>query len=116
MKTMTDCIFCKIVCGEIPATEVARSKRVVAFRDVNPQAPSHLVVVPTRHVADLGSFAEIADDGEIAELLRTAAQLGRRVGPGGYRVVANEGADGGQTVFHLHLHVLAGRHLTWPPG
>jgi histidine triad (HIT) family protein len=111
-----DCIFCKIVRREIPADEVARTAGAVAFRDRNPKAPTHLLVVPVRHAADLGDFAAAAGDGELGSLLALASKLGREASPDGYRVVINEGADGGQTVFHLHLHVLAGRHLGWPPG
>ena len=117
---MTDeektCIFCKIVRGEIPANEVRRTPEVVAFRDVNPQAPQHLLVIPTRHVAHLSEFIATASAQEVRQLFATASALGTEVGLDGYRVVTNEGRDGGQTVFHLHLHVLAGRPMGWPPG
>ncbi len=110
------CIFCKIVRGEIPAAEVARDADALVFRDVNPKAPTHLLVVPTRHVTNLGDFATKAEPHEIGKLFALAAKYGREASPGGYRVVVNEGADAGQTVFHLHLHVLAGRPMRWPPG
>jgi histidine triad (HIT) family protein len=110
------CIFCKIVRGEIPATEVARTETAVAFRDLNPQAPQHLLVVPVRHAADLGDFVATSPPADVGALLALASRLGREAAPGGYRVVINEGRDAGQTVFHLHLHVLAGRALEWPPG
>ena len=113
---MTDCIFCKIVRKEIPASEVLRDEHVVAFRDLNPQAPTHILVVPTTHADHLSDFVVKAGEGEAARLLSAAAELGRRYGNDGYRVVMNEGVDGGQTVHHLHAHVLAGRRMTWPPG
>jgi histidine triad (HIT) family protein len=116
--TQTDpgCIFCKIVRGEIPADEVLRDEHVVAFRDLKPMAPTHILVIPTVHAAHLSEYAARADTAGSARLLAAAAEIGSRFGPGGYRVVTNEGSDAGQTVHHLHLHVLAGRHMTWPPG
>lgn len=110
------CIFCKIVAGEIPADEVLRDEHVVAFRDLNPVAPTHILVVPTTHVAHLSAFAHSGDTAASARLLSAAAELGVRFGPRGYRVVTNEGVDAGQSVHHLHLHVLAGRPMSWPPG
>jgi histidine triad (HIT) family protein len=110
-----DCLFCKIVRKEIPAKEVLRNEHVVAFHDLNPQAPTHVLVIPTEHAAHLTAFAG-AGSPAAGRLLEAAAEIGGRFGPGGYRVVINEGADAGQTVFHLHLHVLAGRALGWPPG
>jgi histidine triad (HIT) family protein len=110
-----DCIFCKIVRKEIPAKEILRDEHVVAFHDLNPQAPTHVLVIPTVHADHLSAFTAAGGDGA-ARLLATAADLGKQFGPDGYRVVINEGRDGGQTVFHLHLHVLAGRPLRWPPG
>lgn len=115
---MSDCIFCKIVAGEIPATLVYEDEHAVAFRDINPQAPTHVLVIPRAHVASLGDAA----DGDERELLgnvmlaaaRVAAQEGLR--EGGYRTVINNGAGAGQSVFHLHAHVLGGRRLSWPPG
>jgi histidine triad (HIT) family protein len=110
------CLFCKIVRHEIPADEVVRDDVVVAFRDINPMAPTHIVVVPTMHAAHLSDFAARANPAACARLLAVAAELGTRFGPHGYRVVTNEGSDAGQSVHHLHLHVLAGRRLGWPPG
>jgi histidine triad (HIT) family protein len=111
-----DCIFCRIVRGEIPAQEVARTDEALAFRDLNPQAPTHILVVPLRHAANLGDFVAAAERDEVGHVLALASRLGREASPNGYRVVVNEGADGGQTVHHLHLHVLAGRAMHWPPG
>lgn len=111
-----NCIFCKIARGEIPAKEVHRDEHVVAFHDLNPQAPVHVLVIPTEHAQHLSDFAASAADETAGRLLRTAAQIGRDLGADGFRVVMNEGPDGGQTVSHLHAHVLAGRRMTWPPG
>ncbi|GAC1577695.1 MAG: histidine triad nucleotide-binding protein [Candidatus Elarobacter sp.] len=116
MTTDPTCIFCKIARKEIPADEVLRDEHVVAFHDRNPQAPTHVLVIPTEHAAHLSDFTSRADDLRAARLLSAAAEIGKRFGANGYRVVVNEGEDGGQTVHHLHAHVLAGRHLTWPPG
>ena len=116
MTTDLGCLFCKIIRREIPADEVFRDEHVVAFRDLHPVAPTHVLVIPTTHVAHLSEFAEKMDPGASARLLAVAAELGTRFGTRGYRVVTNEGPDAGQSVFHLHLHVLAGRALGWPPG
>jgi histidine triad (HIT) family protein len=109
------CIFCRIVAGTIPASRVAENERGVAFRDLHPQAPVHVLVVPRRHVDGL---AAAADGEELGALLLLAREVAEREGvaASGYRVVTNTGADGGQTVGHLHLHVLGGRALGWPPG
>jgi histidine triad (HIT) family protein len=111
-----DCIFCKIIAGEIPAKPVYRDDDVVAIVDVNPQAPAHLLVMPVRHVPNIGEFSPENDAGLVAKLVATAARLGREHGATGYRLVLNTGPDGGQTVDHAHVHVLAGRQMTWPPG
>ena len=118
MSDLEDCIFCKIIRREIPAREVMRDADVVAFHDLNPQAPTHILVVPTLHADHLSDFNAKAPTDLKAKLLAAAAEVGGRFARdgAGYRVVINEGSDGGQTVSHLHLHVLAGRHLTWPPG
>ena len=116
MATDSNCIFCMIVSKEIPAHEVLRDEHVVAFHDLNPQAPTHVLVVPTEHAAHLSDFTASATDERAARILNAASEIGRRFGRDGYRVVINEGPDGGQTVGHLHAHVLAGRRLTWPPG
>lgn len=113
---MTDpCIFCRIASGAIPTPLVASNAYGVAFRDLHPQAPSHLLVIPRRHVA---SMAEATDAAELGALMRLAAEVAQQEGlaESGYRVVANTGNDGGQTVHHLHLHVLGGRAMHWPPG
>lgn len=109
------CLFCRIVNGDIPADIVAESDDAIVFRDITPKAPSHLLVIPRRHIDSLDD----ADDGdELGELLRLAAEVARDEGlaDSGYRVVINTNDDGGQTVRHLHLHVLGGRQMTWPPG
>jgi histidine triad (HIT) family protein len=108
---MPDCLFCRIVTGEVPATLVAETERTIAFRDISPQAPTHVLVVPRDHHADLAACAD-ADPGLLADVLRAAVAVARQEGlDGGYRVLTNTGADGGQSVHHLHLHVLGGRAL-----
>jgi histidine triad (HIT) family protein len=111
------CLFCRIVSGEIPATKVYEDERMVAFADVNPQAPMHVLIVPREHIASLNELTE-AHDELTGAMLRRAAALARERGYAdrGFRTVFNCQADAGQTVFHLHLHVLAGRTFTWPPG
>lgn len=111
-----DCLFCKIVRKEIAAREVLRDEHVVAFHDLNPQAPTHILVIPTEHAEHLSEFVGQGNLAAGARLLAAAAELGTRFGPAGYRVVVNEGRDAGQSVFHLHAHVLAGRPMAWPPG
>ena len=111
-----NCIFCKIVAKEVPANEIARTDGAIVIRDVNPKAPTHALVIPTRHVEHLGEFAATASPAEVGALFALASKVGREAPGDGYRVVVNEGPDGGQTVFHLHLHVLAGRRMSWPPG
>jgi histidine triad (HIT) family protein len=109
------CLFCRIVRGDVPAVKVAETADCVAFRDVNPQAPVHILVVPKAHVASL----DTADDPTlIGRMHLMAADLARREGvaDSGYRTVINTNSDAGQTVFHIHLHLLGGRHMTWPPG
>jgi histidine triad (HIT) family protein len=112
-----DCIFCKIVAGEIPATKIYEDERAVAFRDLNPQAPTHALVIPRAHVASLNEASE-ADEALLGHLLLVAARVAHSEGhaDGGYRTVINTGADAGQTVFHIHVHLLGGRRLTWPAG
>jgi histidine triad (HIT) family protein len=114
---VADCLFCKIIAGQIPSTIVHSSDRVVAFKDVNPQAPTHVLILPRRHIATLNDLTE-ADDGLVGELVRTAAAIAKKNGHAetGYRTVFNSNADAGQTVFHIHLHLLGGRRMTWPPG
>jgi histidine triad (HIT) family protein len=116
MNDATDCLFCRMVAGEIPADVVHDDARTLAFRDINPKAPTHVLVVPKEHHADVGA-AVTADPALVADVLATAAAVARAEGlDGGYRVVANTGDDGGQTVHHLHVHVLGGRAMSWPPG
>ena len=110
-----DCIFCRIVSREIPASLVAENEFAVAFRDLDPKAPTHLLVVPRRHIV---SLADADDAAELGALMLLAAQVARSEGVAetGYRTVINTGANGGQSVFHLHAHVLGGRAMRWPPG
>ena len=111
-----DCLFCRIVAGDVPADVVAETDDVLAFRDVNPQAPTHVLVVPRAHHADAAALAAEAPH-VVAELVSTAARVAADAGhPDDYRLVFNTGPGAGQTVFHTHLHVLGGRPLTWPPG
>ena len=112
---MEDCLFCKIVAGEIPGDIVHTTERTVAFRDINAQAPTHVLVVPREHHPNAAALAA-ADPQAAAELLTAAAEIARAEGYDDYRLVFNTGAGAGQTVFHTHLHVLAGRPLSWPPG
>lgn len=116
MTPNPSCIFCRIVDGSIPATLVAENGHAVAFRDLHPQAPVHVLVIPRRH---LDSLDAAHDEPELlGAVLALAAEVARKeqVAESGYRVVTNTGADGGQTVGHLHLHVLGGRSFSWPPG
>jgi histidine triad (HIT) family protein len=117
VASQPDCLFCRIVAGEIPATVVRETADTLAFRDVNPQAPTHVLVVPREHYPDAGALAE-ADPELTAKVLTEAAAVAADDGidERGYRIVFNTGAGAGQTVFHTHAHVLGGRSLTWPPG
>jgi histidine triad (HIT) family protein len=112
-----DCLFCKIATGEVPATRVLESKRTFAFRDINPQAPIHVLVIPKAHFADLASLAT-AGDGLLAEVAEQAHEVAvaEGIAETGYRVVFNTGSHAGQTVDHAHAHVLGGRPMAWPPG
>ena len=110
-----DCLFCRIVAGEVPATVVAETDRTLAFRDVQPQAPTHVLVVPRDHYANAAELAA-ADPEVSAELVTTAAAVATAEGYDEYRLVYNTGPSAGQSVFHTHLHLLAGRSMTWPPG
>ncbi|MFN2432089.1 MAG: histidine triad nucleotide-binding protein [Gemmatimonadota bacterium] len=111
------CLFCRIVAGEVPAKLLHQDERVVAFRDVNPKAPFHALIVPVEHVATLDDLGE-GQSGLAGEVVLRATRLAREHGlaEGGYRLVWNCGVDAGQTVFHLHLHLLGGRGFSWPPG
>jgi histidine triad (HIT) family protein len=110
-----DCLFCKIVAGDIPAEIVSETEHTVAFRDLNAQAPTHVLVIPRHHAADAATLAEEAPDVAAALLVETR-RVARAEGHESYRLVFNTGADAGQTVFHVHGHVLAGRGFAWPPG
>lgn len=111
-----DCLFCRIVAGDVPATVVRAGERTLAFRDVNPQAPSHVLVIPREHYDDLGALAT-ADPQLLGEVFAETAAVAAEEGlADGYRTVVNTGRHGGQTVSHLHVHLLGGRSLTWPPG
>ena len=112
-----DCIFCKIAAGEIPAAKIFEDERAVVFRDINPQAPTHALVIPRAHVASLNDAGE-ADEALLGHLLLVAARVAREEGlaESGYRTVINTGAGAGQSVFHIHVHLIGGRRLTWPPG
>lgn len=109
------CLFCKIGSGEIPSTKVAASESAFAFRDIDPQAPIHILVIPRDHVPSLSG---VTDSSMFGDLLSFAVSVARqeKLDERGYRIVINTGRDGGQTVDHLHLHVLGGRQMTWPPG
>lgn len=113
----TDCLFCRIAAGEIPADVVAQDELVVAFRDINPAAPTHVLVIPRAHVVSAAALGE-DDTVLLGRLIAVANQVAASEGiaDGGYRLVTNVGDDGGQSVHHLHLHVLGGRRLSWPPG
>lgn len=114
---MSQCLFCRIVSREIPAQIVYEDDDVLAFRDINPQAPTHLLVIPKRHIASLNELTP-ADDALAGQLLRRAAALAATAGVdgSGYRTVVNTNGDAGQTVFHIHVHLVGGRSLGWPPG
>ena len=115
---MADCLFCKIIRREIPATLVYEDDRVVAFNDINPQAPTHVLVIPREHLESLDDASQ-KEESLLGHLLRVSARVANEHGlgeNGGYRVVINNGSGAGQSVFHLHAHVLGGREMTWPPG
>jgi histidine triad (HIT) family protein len=114
---MTDCLFCKIIDGQIPGKFVHQDDQIVAIRDINPQAPLHVVIIPRRHIATLSDLTP-HDDALVGSMHRVAAALAKEHGYSeqGYRTVFNTGREAGQSVFHIHLHLLAGRGLGWPPG
>jgi histidine triad (HIT) family protein len=114
---VAECLFCAIVAGEIPSTRVLETDRILAFRDINPQAPTHVLVITKEHHPDAAALAA-ADPGLLGELVTAAHRVASDEGVAetGYRLVFNTGAQAGQTVFHVHGHVLGGRNLTWPPG
>jgi histidine triad (HIT) family protein len=111
------CLFCRIIAREIPSSVVYEDEHVLAFNDINPQAPTHILIIPKRHIASLSDLTP-GDDQIVGELVRRAAAIAaeRGIAAGGYRTVFNTGSQAGQTVFHIHLHLLGGRAMGWPPG
>jgi histidine triad (HIT) family protein len=114
---MSDCLFCGIVEGQVKSDVVYRDESVVAFKDIRPRAPVHILIVPRKHVATILDL-EVNDQAALGQIVLVIAKLARELGiaESGFRVVANSGADAGQTVFHLHFHLLGGRRFGWPPG
>lgn len=114
---MSNCVFCRIIEGTLPARKLFADDRLCAFHDVNPQAPLHVLVVPRRHIATLNDLRS-EDDGLVGEMFRRASAIAAELGYAdrGYRTVINCNPEAGQSVFHVHLHLLAGRRMTWPPG
>jgi histidine triad (HIT) family protein len=110
-----DCLFCKIAAGEIPSEVVFQDDTVVVFRDINPKAPTHVLAIPRRHVASAANLTE-ADGELLAALFAALRRVAEEAGLRGYRIATNVGAEAGQSVFHLHFHLLGGRSLSWPPG
>jgi histidine triad (HIT) family protein len=111
---MTDCLFCRIAAGQIPAKKVYEDDLVLAFDDINPQAPTHVLVIPKKHVVNL--FDGKDDPTLLGELVARSAAIARERGLAGFRLVSSSGREAGQAVFHLHFHVLGGRRMSWPPG
>ena len=112
-----NCLFCKIVAGEIPSTKVYEDDKVLAFRDIDPQAPQHIIIIPKEHISSANEITE-ENSSVVAKIFESAAKIAKEQGfsENGYRIVNNCGEDGGQTVGHIHFHLLAGRNLGWPPG
>ncbi|MBV8531855.1 MAG: HIT family protein [Candidatus Eremiobacteraeota bacterium] len=110
------CIFCKIISGDVPGDVLYKDESIIVLADVQPKAPVHLLVLPVRHVDNLAEFTATAAPGEARDFIAAAARFGEERSPEGFRVVINSGTLGGQTVQHLHAHVIGGRTLTWPPG
>ncbi|HEY4768410.1 MAG TPA: histidine triad nucleotide-binding protein [Candidatus Limnocylindria bacterium] len=110
-----DCLFCRIAAGEIPSDRVFEDEQVIVFRDINPRAPTHVLAIPRRHVASAADLTD-ADGDLLAALFGALRSVAREVGVDDYRIVSNVGAEAGQSVFHLHFHLLGGRPMTWPPG
>lgn len=111
----TDCLFCKIADGSIPAEKLFEDDEMLAFRDIAPQAPLHFLVIPKKHIQDPSGVTE-EDEGLIGRMMRTGSKVAKENGITGFRLVFNNGVEAGQTVFHIHMHVLGGRSLNWPPG
>lgn len=114
---METCIFCKIVKGEIPSDKVFEDENILAFKDINPEAPVHIIIIPKKHISNLNEISE-EDSKVIAGIMLAIKDIAKKLGidNSGYRVVSNCGEDGGQTVSHIHFHLLGGRNLKWPPG
>ncbi len=112
-----DCIFCKIAAGEIPCSKAYEDEQVLAFHDINPQAPVHVLIIPKKHIDSVNALTE-EDNEVLCHMFRVAQKIAKEQGvaENGFRLVFNTGVDGGQTVLHLHMHLLAGRSLGWPPG
>ena len=110
---MSDCLFCKIVRGEIPSRKVSEDEKTYAFEDIAPKAPVHILVVPKKHTDGIADFSDAA---EIGDVFLAAARIARERGLEHYRLVVNNGEEAGQSVFHLHVHLLGGRKMSWPPG
>jgi histidine triad (HIT) family protein len=110
-----DCLFCKIVNGDIPATLIKKTEFITAFNDITPQAPTHILIIPNKHFKNIGEVS-MTDPNLTAELFKAASEIASEFGLESYRLNINTGADAGQSVFHAHLHLLAGRAFAWPPG
>jgi histidine triad (HIT) family protein len=112
-----DCLFCRIIAGDVPAEVIHTDNLSMAFRDINPQAPTHILVIPREHIESLDEASQ-RDEATLGHLLRVVARLANQEGlsESGYRTVINTGAGAGQSVFHLHVHLLGGRQMNWPPG
>lgn len=115
--SQNDCLFCRIASGEIPADLVLDTPEIVAFRDINPQAPTHILIIPREHIPSVSEMEE-SQSAVLGKLFQAARTLARDedIHEGGYRMVVNAGADAGQSVFHVHMHLLGGRQMAWPPG
>ncbi len=111
---MSDCLFCRIVAGEVPSTKVFENERILAFEDILPQAPTHILVVPKEHFVSVHDAAE--NPALLGELVARSAAIARERDIADFRLVTNSGVEAGQAVFHLHFHILGGRHMRWPPG
>jgi histidine triad (HIT) family protein len=110
-----DCLFCKIAAGEIPSERVYEDDEIIVFRDINPRAPTHVLAIPRRHIASAANLTD-ADGGLLAAIFGSLRHVAEEAGLHGYRIVTNVGAESGQSVFHLHFHLLGGRQMSWPPG
>ena len=114
---MSDCLFCKIVSGEIPCDKIYENDKLIAFRDIDPKAPPHILVIPKNHIRSINEL-EISDQNLAGEILLAAKEIAsiENIESSGYRTIFNTNSDGGQTVYHIHMHVMGGRQLHWPPG